>query len=88
MIPPIVYAFDTIQKVSCDIFIIKILACWACSYVDIPKEQDVSTEDAIIVPAVRVDEIVKENVLLMKIDVEGFEVNALLSAKVFFFLLR
>eukprot|EP01116_Phalansterium_solitarium_P006102 TRINITY_DN18419_c0_g1_i1.p1 TRINITY_DN18419_c0_g1~~TRINITY_DN18419_c0_g1_i1.p1 ORF type:complete len:384 (+),score=107.38 TRINITY_DN18419_c0_g1_i1:167-1318(+) len=53
--------------------------CWACSYVEIPRGPP--GPDSVDVSAVRVDSIVKEDVLLLKIDVEGFEVNALESAE-------
>jgi FkbM family methyltransferase len=59
-----------------------IVACWACSYVKVAKADEQSGPDGSIVPAKTVDSIVQENVLLMKIDVEGFEVNALKSAQV------
>jgi len=55
--------------------------CWACSWVESAKEGEVDTEKSYIIPSIAVDEFVNEDVLLLKIDVEGFEVHALKSAK-------
>jgi len=55
--------------------------CWACSYVEEAKPGEVDTPKSKIVKSITVDEVAKEDVLLMKIDIEGFEVHALESAK-------
>ena len=54
----------------------RLLACWACSYVEKSEKAENSSE-AIVVQSIKVDELVKENVVLMKIDVEGFETEVL-----------
>eukprot|EP01097_Dermamoeba_algensis_P006075 TRINITY_DN382_c1_g3_i1.p1 TRINITY_DN382_c1_g3~~TRINITY_DN382_c1_g3_i1.p1 ORF type:complete len:447 (+),score=122.05 TRINITY_DN382_c1_g3_i1:85-1425(+) len=57
--------------------------CWACSFVEpVPAGQDVVTNaNTFLIPPVKVDDIVQEDVLLMKIDIEGFEVRGLESSK-------
>jgi len=55
--------------------------CWACSYVEFAKDNQPDTEEQVTVAATTVNDIIKENVLLLKIDIEGFEINALKGAK-------
>jgi len=43
--------------------------CWACSYVSIAKPGDTNSTNQYIVSPIKVDDIIHENVLLMKIDV-------------------
>jgi len=55
--------------------------CWACSYVEgPPKPGETNGTDVYIIPSIKVDDIVQHDLILMKIDVEGFEVHALHGA--------
>jgi len=56
--------------------------CWACSFVESAQVGEISNPAAksFIIPPVKIDSVVDENVLLFKIDVEGFEIRALDSA--------
>lgn len=45
--------------------------CWACSSVHQASASDTDNANQYIIPAIRLEEIIKEDVLLMKIDVEG-----------------
>jgi len=55
--------------------------CWACSFVEYAEPGDRSTHNSFIIPPTKIDDVVDEDVLLFKIDVEGFEVKALTSAE-------
>eukprot|EP01099_Mayorella_cantabrigiensis_P008025 TRINITY_DN7385_c0_g1_i1.p1 TRINITY_DN7385_c0_g1~~TRINITY_DN7385_c0_g1_i1.p1 ORF type:complete len:400 (-),score=101.02 TRINITY_DN7385_c0_g1_i1:335-1492(-) len=55
--------------------------CWACSFVEYAEPGDRSTSNSFIIPPIKIDDAVDEDVLLLKIDVEGFEVKALTSAE-------
>lgn len=55
--------------------------CTGCSSVSKAKPGEKNTANSFIIDAVRIDEVVKEDVILMKVDVEGFEVIALESAE-------
>jgi len=58
--------------------------CTGCSAVSPAQPGEQNTANSFIIDAVRIDEKVKENVLLMKVDVEGYEVLAIESAKELF----
>jgi len=55
-------------------------ACWACSIVKPASENEKSSGDSFIIPSIRLDSVIKEDLLLMKIDIEGYEVRGLESA--------
>ena len=68
---------DTSQKLK---IIYNTASCWACSYVSPAGPNEQGGQNEFIIPAIRLDQIIKEDVLLLKIDVEGYEVRALESA--------
>jgi len=55
-------------------------ACWACSWVASAGPEEQSTNEQFVIPPIRLDSVIKQDVLLMKIDIEGYEVRALESA--------
>jgi len=55
-------------------------ACWACSVVVAASETDQNTASQFIIPSIRLDELIKGDVLLLKIDIEGYEVRGIESA--------
>lgn len=56
-------------------------SCTGCSVVTPAGPNEEDTESSYIITATRIDDYVKDNVLLMKVDVEGYEVLAIESAK-------
>jgi len=54
--------------------------CWGCSVVSPAQPGEKSSGNQFIIDSIRLDGIVKEDVLLLKVDVEGFEVIAIDSA--------
>jgi len=54
--------------------------CTGCSTVTPASPGERNTENSFIIDAIRIDDVVKEDVLLMKVDVEGYEVLAIESA--------
>jgi hypothetical protein len=46
-------------------------ACWACSWVASANPDEQSNAGQFIIPPTRLDSVIKEDVLLMKIDIEG-----------------
>jgi len=55
--------------------------CWGCSVVQKAEPGDVSSDLTHIIESTRIDLNVDSDVLLMKVDVEGFEVIAIESAQ-------
>eukprot|EP01116_Phalansterium_solitarium_P001271 TRINITY_DN11061_c0_g1_i1.p1 TRINITY_DN11061_c0_g1~~TRINITY_DN11061_c0_g1_i1.p1 ORF type:complete len:379 (+),score=139.78 TRINITY_DN11061_c0_g1_i1:70-1206(+) len=55
--------------------------CWGCSVVQKAEPGDVSNDMTHIIESTRIDMHVNSDVLLMKVDVEGFEVIAIESAQ-------
>jgi len=55
--------------------------CTGCSAVSKASPGETNQPGSFIIDAIRIDEVVKDDVLLMKVDVEGYEVLALESAK-------
>eukprot|EP01114_Cavostelium_apophysatum_P007584 TRINITY_DN1971_c0_g1_i1.p1 TRINITY_DN1971_c0_g1~~TRINITY_DN1971_c0_g1_i1.p1 ORF type:complete len:391 (-),score=64.47 TRINITY_DN1971_c0_g1_i1:58-1230(-) len=55
--------------------------CTGCSSVSKASPGETNTANSFIIDAIRIDDVVKEDVLLMKVDVEGYEVLAIESAE-------
>lgn len=55
--------------------------CTGCSSVSPAGPDEKNTDNSFIIDATRIDSKVKENVLLMKVDVEGYEALAIESAQ-------
>jgi FkbM family methyltransferase len=55
-------------------------SCWGCSVVSPATADEKNTKDTFIIDATRIDSKVNRDVLLLKVDVEGYEVLAIESA--------
>lgn len=56
-------------------------SCWGCSVVSPASADEENTKDTFIIDSTRIDAKVNEDVWLMKVDVEGYEVLAIESAE-------
>lgn len=54
--------------------------CWGCSVVSPASRDEVSSDGSYIIDSVRIDSWVDQDVELLKVDVEGYEVKAIESA--------
>jgi len=56
-------------------------SCWGCSVVSAASPEEENTKDTFIIESTRIDDKVDDDVWLMKVDVEGYEVLAIESAE-------